>query len=155
MTSNNDDQMFSADADASDTMPVQASALRVGGYVCLRGNPCIIKQITSAKTGKHGGCKIHIAAVDIFTGQRHEEHFMSGNNVPVPNVVKKEYQLIDIDDEDFMTLLLDNGDTKEDLKVPDNELGVTIRKEFESDKTLYVTTISAMGKELPTSFTAK
>ena len=51
----------------------------------------------------------------------------STHNVDVPNVTKTEYQLIDISDEGYMSLMTDNGDMKEDLKLPEGEIGEQIK----------------------------
>ena len=42
-------------------------------------------------------------------------------------------QLVDITDEGFLALMDDNGETREDLKLPANELGEEIRKKFAED----------------------
>jgi translation initiation factor 5A len=51
----------------------------------------------------------------------------STHNVEVPNVTKADYQLIDISDEDYMSLMTDDGSMKEDLKLPAGELGEQIK----------------------------
>merc|ERR1712146_878673 len=76
----------------------------------------------------------------------------STHNVEVPNVSKHEYQLIDISDEGFMSLMDDDGTMKEDLKVPDGEVGEQIREKFDDGDELLITTQSAMGHEQAMSF---
>ena len=44
----------------------------------------------------------------------------------VPNVVRKDLQLIDIDG-DFLSLMDDAGETRDDIKVPEGELGDEIK----------------------------
>ena len=44
----------------------------------------------------------------------------------VPNVVRKDFQLLDIDGE-FLSIMDDSGETREDIKVPEGELGDEIR----------------------------
>lgn len=39
-----------------------------------------------------------------------------------PNVEKVEYQLLDIGGDGFCSLMDENGDTKEDLKIPEGEV---------------------------------
>lgn len=150
-------EQFVADAEASMTIPMQASALRVGGYVLLRGFPCRIIDMTTSKTGKHGGAKIHLVAVDLFTGRKYEEHFMSTDNVEVPIVTKNEYQLVEIDDEGFLSLITTKGTTKEDLKLDQNEVGQQLRELWSNDRDadapdVFVQTLAAMGKEAVVSF---
>lgn len=55
----------------------------------------------------------------------------------VPHVKREDYQLTDID-EGFLSLMNDNGDIREDLKVPEGDLGTQLRSEFDSGKELLV-----------------
>lgn len=64
----------------------------------------------------------------------------------VPNVTRKEYQLINIDD-GFLSLLLEDGSTKDDVKLPEGEVGENMQNDFDEGKELLVTVVSAMGEE--------
>lgn len=70
----------------------------------------------------------------------------STHNMDVPNVRKNEYPLLDIDEE-FMSLMCEDGSTKDDVKLPDNELGKKIEADFEEGKDLLISVVSAMGEE--------
>mmetsp|Transcript_2123 Transcript_2123/g.7089 ORF Transcript_2123/g.7089 Transcript_2123/m.7089 type:complete len:155 (+) Transcript_2123:18-482(+) len=141
-----DDFSNAADAGSSKTYPMQCSALRKNGHVCIKGRPCKIVDMSTSKTGKHGHAKVHLIAIDIFTGKKLEDLSPSTHNMDVPNVTRVDYPLINIDD-DFMSLLCESGDLKEDLKVPDNDLGKEITEKFEAGEEFQVTVISAMGEE--------
>ncbi len=56
----------------------------------------------------------------------------------VPHVKRDDYQLTDISDDGYLTLMADNGDLREDLKLPDGELGGQLRSEFDNGKELLV-----------------
>ena len=43
--------------------------------------------------------------------------------------------------------MADDGDTRDDIKVPDNELGKEITAKFEKDEQFMVTILKAMGEE--------
>lgn len=84
----------SADAGASLTYPTQCSALRKNGHVVIKNRPCKIVDMSTSKTGKHGHAKVNIVALDIFTGRKYEDLSPSTHNMDVPNVSRKEYQLV-------------------------------------------------------------
>ena len=81
--------------------------------------------MSTSKTGKHGHAKVHLVATDIFTNKKLEDLSPSTHNMDVPNVKKNEYPLLDID-EGFFSLMKDDGSLKDDVKVPDNEIGQVI-----------------------------
>ncbi|KAI9043314.1 Eukaryotic translation initiation factor eIF-5A [Aspergillus affinis] len=138
----------SADAGASSTYPMQCSALRKNGHVVIKGRPCKIVEMSTSKTGKHGHAKVHMVAIDIFTGKKLEDLSPSTHNMDVPNVTRREYQLIDITDDDFLSLMDDNGNTKDDVKVPDTEIGEKIIRMFrEEEKDCNVIILTSMGEE--------
>ena len=47
-------------------------------------------------------------------------------------------QLLNIDDDGFLSLMDDLGETKEDIRLPDSDLGKEIRTRFEKDESLLV-----------------
>ncbi|KAG8847961.1 Eukaryotic translation initiation factor 5A [Tulasnella sp. 330] len=125
---------------------MQCSALRKGGHVVIKGRPCKIIDMSTSKTGKHGHAKVHLIATDIFTGKKLEDISPSTHNMDVPNVSRNEYQLVNIDD-GFLNLMNSDGVSKDDVKLPEGDLGTGISKDFDDGKDLLVTIISAMGEE--------
>ena len=92
----------------------------------------------------------------------------------VPNVQRNEYQLvrpaspslssfsspriltrpsaqIDIDD-GFLNLMTQDGTPKDDVKLPEGDIGKQIQGDFDEGKDLLVTIVSAMGEEQAISF---
>ena len=76
----------------------------------------------------------------------------------IPFVTSKEYNVIGIDDEEYLSLMNDDGDMKEDLQPPTwpdglgDELKEAIQKAEDEGKTVVVRVIGAMNKEQITSF---
>ena len=81
--------------------------------------------MSTSKTGKHGHAKVHLVALDIFTQKKYEDICPSTHNMDVPNVQRKDFQLLDVDD-GFLSLMDDGGNTRDDLKVPEGEIGEEI-----------------------------
>ncbi|KAJ2785834.1 translation initiation factor eIF5A [Coemansia interrupta] len=135
-----------ANAGAALTYPMQCSALRKNGFVVMKGRPCKIIDMSTSKTGKHGHAKVKYTGVDIFTGAKYDDMSPSTHNVDVPNVKRDDYTLINVAD-GFLVLMNEAGDTKEDIKLPEGELGETIESEFEAGKELLITILTSMGTE--------
>merc|ERR1711939_639809 len=155
-----DEEFDTADAGSSDTYPTQAGELRKGSHVMIKGHPCKVAEISTSKTGKHGHAKAHIVALDIFTGKKYEDLCPTSHNVSVPFVKRTELQCLSADpDSGEVSLLLESGDTKDDLNLPkfvkvgepteddvklSDELVAAVDK---GDKTVIVTVLEACGEQ--------
>ncbi|XP_043925994.1 eukaryotic translation initiation factor 5A-2 isoform X2 [Protopterus annectens] len=135
------------DSGASTTYPMQCSALRKNGYVLLKGRPCKIVDMSTSKTGKHGHAKVHLVGIDIFSGKKYEDICPSTHNMDVPNIDRRDYQVIGVSDR-FMSLMDDDGSVREDLKLPENDLGNEIECKFDGGEDIMVSVIRAMGEEV-------
>ncbi|XP_029647441.1 eukaryotic translation initiation factor 5A-1 [Octopus sinensis] len=140
------------DAGASQTYPQQCSSLRKNGYVLLKQRPCKIVDMSTSKTGKHGHAKVHLVGLDLFNGKKYEDICPSTHNMEVPNVKRKDYLLIDIDANNYLTLLEDDGAIKDDLNLPTTDIGKEISDKHKSDQALVLTVLSAMGEEQVVSY---
>ncbi|XP_058472075.1 eukaryotic translation initiation factor 5A-1-like [Solea solea] len=141
-----DESFDIVDSGASLTYPMQCSALRKNGHVMLKGHPCKIVDMSTSKTGKHGHAKVHLVGVDIFTQKKYEDICPSTHNMEVPNAKRKEYQVADISD-GYLSLMDDAGVTREDLKLPENDLGKDIDTWFQNGEEVMVTVLEAVGEE--------
>ncbi|KAJ7283105.1 hypothetical protein O6H91_Y347600 [Diphasiastrum complanatum] len=119
-----DDHHFEskADAGASKTFPQQAGTIQKNSHIVIKQRPCKVVEVSTSKTGKHGHAKCHFVGIDIFTGKKLEDIVPSSHNCDVPEVVRTDYQLIDISEDGFVSLLTDSGITKDDLRLPTDEL---------------------------------
>jgi translation initiation factor 5A len=144
-----------ADSGASKTFPKQCSALRKNEHVLIKGRPCKIVEMSTSKTGKHGHAKVHMVGIDIFTGKKCEDICPSTHNMDVPFIKRKDYQLMSINDDDgFVSLLdMDTMIEKNDLKLPEGEIGTGIKDAYEKDESgILCTVVTAMGEEMILAF---
>ncbi|KAL2349192.1 hypothetical protein Fmac_003192 [Flemingia macrophylla] len=147
-----------ADAGASKTYPQQAGTIRKNGYIVIKNRPCKVVEVSTSKTGKHGHAKCHFVGIDIFTGKKLEDIVPSSHNCDVPHVNRTDYQLIDISEDGFVSLLTESGGTKDDLRLPTDENLLSqlvlisiwvkqIKDGFAEGKDLVVSVMSSMGEE--------
>jgi translation initiation factor 5A len=138
------------DAGSGGIEKISAGNLKKGSLVMIKGHPCKVVSFSTAKTGKHGSAKAMITGIDIFTSNKYECTFSTGENVDAPVLTRTEYTLINIDDEGYATLMKGDGSTKEDLKLPTDEwlsdVTAKIKEIFEAGSNeCLVTVISSMG----------
>ena len=136
------------EAGASETIPMEAGQIRKGGLIMIKGQPCKVADVSTSKTGKHGHAKCNFIAYNIFNNKKLEDMIPSTHGTTIPVVSRTEYTLVDISDDDFLTLMDSNGETREDLMLPDypENYASELREEFEK-KQLIVTVLKACGKE--------
>jgi len=121
--------------------------------MCIKDKPCKVSAVSTSKTGKHGHAKCNFTAIDIFTNKKYEDIIPATHTAHIPVVTRKDYDLIDIDEEGFMTLMDEEGETKEDLKLPEQpdnyarELTKAFNDASESGKGISVSVCCAMGHE--------
>jgi translation initiation factor 5A len=155
MAENQEDITFeSADSGASTTFPKQCSALRKGEACVIKGRPCKIVEMSTSKTGKHGHAKVHMVGLDIFTNKKFEDICPSTHNMECPFVKRQDFQLMEVGDDGFVSLLdLDTLEERNDMKLPEGELGQQVKDAFEKDETgILCTVVKAMGEEAILAF---
>ena len=113
-----DNEFEKGDAGSSLTELAEAGRMKPGSLIMLKGEfPCKVTAFSTAKPGKHGSAKAMITGKDIFTDKQYEETFGTGDMIPRPIVNKLEYTCLSIDG-DFLQLLTQAGEMKEDVKLP-------------------------------------
>jgi translation initiation factor 5A len=118
----------------------------------IKGNPCKVTEVSTAKPGKHGSAKVILKGRDILTAKVYEATFHSGDMIPAPLIERNEYVLMNID-EDTLEVLDKNGEVKADLNFPEAEHLSDVCKMIreimdEGKKECLITVISTLGKEL-------
>jgi len=154
MNSDEETNFNIGNAGASETIPIKAGSCKKGVHVMLKGNPCKVIDVSTSKTGKHGHAKINITGIDIFSGKKYQESSPTSHNLMQPVITKQDYQLVELDDDDFLTLLDENGSVREDLTLDsdDNELTSRLKEDFKSGKEIMVTIQKCLQKEKVISY---
>lgn len=122
-------------------------------YMCIKDKPCKVSAVSTSKTGKHGHAKCNFTAIDVFTNKKYEDIIPATHTAHIPVVTRKDFDLIDISDDGFLTLMDEEGNTKEDLKLPESpenyarELKIAFEKASDEGKGLNVSVLTAMGHE--------
>jgi len=143
-----EDDYDAADSGAADCTPIEAGAARKGGFLVIKGRPCKIVDMSKAKVGKHGAAKCAFTGIDIFTGKKLEAIAPASAGLSQPIVERNEYEMCDISDDDFVTLMDSGGNMREDIKVPeDPETAKKLRARMDEGITTMVTVLKAMGAE--------
>ena len=140
------------DSGSAGVEKIQANCLKLSSLVMIKGHPCKVVSFSTAKTGKHGAAKAMVTGIDIFTAQKYECTFSTGDMVDAPVVTKTDYTLINIDEDGYMSLMNDRGEIKADLRFPEDEWlkEVVERAKMifkEDEKDCLVTVIGSMGQE--------
>merc|ERR1711990_783037 len=118
--SDQDEQFENTDAGASKCEKVESNRLKNGSLVMIKGNPCKVTEVSTAKPGKHGSAKVILKGRDILTAKVYECTYHSGDMVDAPLVDRSDYTLLGIDD-DQLSMLDKNGEVKEDVPLPEAE----------------------------------
>lgn len=106
----------------AETKLMQAGDLRVGGYVIFDNIACVVKDIQTSKTGKHGSSKCRIEAVGIINNQKKIHLSPSGDNVQVPIIEKKNGQVLSVHGDSATVMDNDTYETL-DLKITEDFKG--------------------------------
>ena len=75
---------------------VNATDLRVGGFMMIEGNPYIVKNMDVSKTGKHGHAKCRFEATSIMGGKKKVLVIPGHDRFEVPMILKNKAQVLSI-----------------------------------------------------------
>jgi translation initiation factor 5A len=150
-----DDETFEVtDAGSSMCEKTDTNRLKNGSLIMIKGFPCKVTEVTTAKPGKHGSAKVIMKGKDILSNKIYECTYHAGDMVDAPIVKRIEYQLLNIEGT-TLELLDDKGEVKSDVDLPEEEhlkeIKNNIIKFFEEGKReVLVTVLNTLGKELVT-----
>ncbi|XP_046556806.1 eukaryotic translation initiation factor 5A-1-like [Haliotis rubra] len=124
----------------------QCSSVKVNDHVVLKGRPCKIMECSAPKTEKG---KVRLVGSDVITHTSYED------TLPLKHIMKtlpgQEFQLVDILDGGFISIADNKGNVRDDLKLPDGDLGKDIKMRFDEGEFPFVTVIDALGQDVVVS----
>ncbi|KAL5577650.1 hypothetical protein UlMin_019349 [Ulmus minor] len=97
--------------------------LSIRGHTCETGNKVV--EVLTLKIGKHGHAKCHFVGIDVFNRKKYDDIVASSHNYDIPHVTRTDYQLIDISEDGFVSLLTESDGTKDDLRLPTDDAVLT------------------------------
>lgn len=97
-------------------------ALKEGNYVIIDDIACVVRDIQTSKTGKHGASKCRIEAVGIINSEKKIIVKPSSDPIEVPIVEKKTAQILSISGDTANVMDIETYETF-DLKVPEELKG--------------------------------
>jgi translation elongation factor IF5A len=151
-------QIFDEATNSEPIIYMQALNINIGDHLVIDGCPCKIIDRSVSKTGKHGGCKVNFMGIDIFTQKKYTVIHKSGAAVKVPVIIKNDYLLANIieDEPSYLSLISEKQILREDIQLPSNDLGQKIMEDFINDKNndtnITVTIQKSMDKESVISY---
>ena len=149
------DESFESTEEGTLFAPGCAGDIKKNHYMLMKANeyPCKIVSVSHCKTGKHGSAKCSITGIDLFTGKKHEDSLPSSAQVKCPIVTKTEYSLINILEDNFLSIMdEESGDVREDIQLDSlpywAEVNEKIIADFEAGHELLVTVLKSMNREV-------
>lgn len=94
-----DEQFEKTDAGSSMCDKTDTNRLKPGSLVMMKGNPCKVTEVSTAKPGKHGSAKVILKGKDILTAKVYDCTYHAGDMVDAPIVKRTEYTLLCIDED--------------------------------------------------------
>jgi len=121
--------------------PIKCSAVEKNSHVMIKNRPCKIVEISASDDDQ-----VNLRGSDIFTLKSLEDTFPSDQDMEVPIIKQTEFLLLDIDD-GLLMLQGEDGNIKEDLKIPEGKLGEDITWNLQDGVEVVCTVQSACGEE--------
>lgn len=100
----------------------EIASLKIGNYVVFDGKVCVIKDMQTSKTGKHGHAKCRVEAVSVLDDQKIIKVMPGREKVDVPLIEKMTAQVLSISSDTANVMDMETYETFE-LKIPDELKG--------------------------------
>jgi len=105
-----------------------ATELRSGTFVIIDGHHCIVKNVDTSKTGKHGASKCRIESIGIVDGKKRIIAVPGSARFDIPMIEKRRGQILSLDKENNKASIMDlesfetlDVSVSEDVEIAEND----------------------------------
>lgn len=106
-----------------------ANNLKKGNYFIYEGEPFLVSTNDHSKSGKHGHAKSRIGCQGLFSKKKKSLTMTADTSVEIPEIIKRQGQLIDVMKEDQTCSIMDNENYETlDVMFPFEDDTVNINK---------------------------
>ena len=110
----------------------EVQKLKVGNYIMVEGEPCVIKSSERSKSGKHGHAKVRVVCMGVFDNNKRSLTVPSGHLMEVPEILKGNAQINYIEDNLINIMDVETYDSF-DVRWPEDEELVKKMKELQAN----------------------
>ncbi len=106
--------------------------LKVGNYIMVDEEPCVIKATERSKSGKHGHAKVRVVCVGMFDNNKRSLTIPSGHLTQIPEIIKANAQ-INFIEENLISIMDIESYESIDINWPSEEPLIKKLKEIQAD----------------------
>jgi translation initiation factor 5A len=121
--------------------------LNIGAFIMMDKRPCRIDKKVKSKPGKHGAAKYHVKGKDIFTDRKMDVIMSSHDKVQVPELIREEYQILEMDGKYLTLLNLDTCDQMDNFEVDDEDLLQELKAKCKNRSASVIVAVISFGVE--------
>lgn len=131
--------------------PCTAGEVKKNEHIIIKGHPCKVVDVAHSKTGKHGHAKCNIVGVDVLTGKKYQDVQPAHASMNRAEVTRKEYQLMDVNEE--FASCLDDDNNAVDFEINSSDKGKELKAHWDADpeaaSSAEITVIVLVAPEMP------
>ena len=118
--------------------------VKVNSIILIKDKVGKVTDFTVHKSGKHGGAKKAVTAIDLFNDTKIIHTFSTTDKIPVPFCEKKKYLFVCVDD-NVVTVIDDNNDENKFDLICNDDIKKKI-KDYDVENGLELEILCCIGK---------
>jgi translation elongation factor P/translation initiation factor 5A len=115
-------------------------ALKIKKEMCiiLFGKMCKILEVKNSKIGKNGSVKLSLIGINIFNNQKTFFSCLGNEQLPLVEIIKKEYQVMFVDKTNLEVEVLDENSNVKKFSFKEEDFSFIVEKSLNDE---FITTI--------------